>query len=75
MEFLSQGVPDVECCRLDEYRETRFSSEFQWIEVRSFVEVIHIFNCFEPQGHFQRYGEQEKLYTDFCKACNDNAFC
>jgi len=23
MEFLSQGVPDVECCRLDEYRETR----------------------------------------------------
>jgi hypothetical protein len=22
MEYLSQDVPDVECCRLDEYRET-----------------------------------------------------
>jgi hypothetical protein len=34
---------------------TRFSSEFQWIEVRSFVEVVDIFDSLEPQGYFERY--------------------
>ncbi len=30
--------------------DKRFSSEFQWIEVRSFVKVIDIFDSFEPLG-------------------------
>jgi chorismate mutase len=55
------------------YRQTRFSSEPQWIEVRSFVEVIDIFDFFEPEGYFECYRQQENLHTDFCKACNDNA--
>ena len=50
------------------------SLEFQWIEVRFFVEVIGIFDSFEPQGYFERYRQQEKLHADFCKACNDNTF-
>jgi len=57
------------------YGLTRFSSEFRWIEVRSFVEVIDILDFFEPQGYFERYRQQEKLHGDFCQACNDNAFC
>jgi hypothetical protein len=49
--------------------------EFQRVEICCPVEVIDLLDSFEPQGYFQRYGQQEKLYTDFCKACNDNAFC
>ena len=58
----------------DRRAERAPSLEFQWIKVRSFIEVIDVFDSFEPRGYFQCYGQQEKLYTDFCKACDENAF-
>ena len=30
------------------------SLEFQWIKIRCFVEVIDVFDSFEPQGYFKR---------------------
>jgi len=39
--LLSQGVPDVECCRLDEYRETHscLPAQFHLDEKSAFVEM------------------------------------
>src|SRR6266404_2722357 len=49
--------------------------EFQWIKVRSFIEVIDIFDAFEPQGYSECGRQQENLHTDFYKARDYNAFC
>jgi hypothetical protein len=70
-----RGHSEVAGTSSDQYGQTRLSSEFQGIEVRSFVEVIDIFDSFQPQGYFECYRQQKNLHTGFCNACNENAFC